>query len=145
MRIQDCMSTDVQICGPDQSIRDVANIMRDCDCGVVPIAENDTLIGVVTDRDIVVRAIANGLGPNDPARSAMSPEILYCFEDQELDEVAANMADLKIRRMPVLNREKRLTGIVSLGDISQGDGHNGSEALQQISEDGGPHSQTVVR
>lgn len=144
MRIQDCMSTEVQICGPDHSIRDAANLMRDCDCGVIPIAENDTLIGVVTDRDIVVRAIANGLGPDDPARSAMSPEVLYCYEDQEIDEVAANMAELKIRRMPVLNRDKRLTGIVSLGDISKGDGKTSAEAFRHISEQGGPHTQTVT-
>ena len=144
MRIQDCMSTDVQIRGPDDSIRDVANVMRDCDCGLVPIAEDGRLVGVVTDRDIVVRGIANGLGPEEPARLAMSSEVLYCFEDQEIEEVTANMAELKIRRMPVVSRDKQLTGIVSLGDLAQGDGASGGAALRQISERGGPHSQAAA-
>ena len=143
MKISDCMSPDVQMCAPDNTIQDVAKLMRDTDIGVVPIAEDDRLVGVVTDRDIVVRCIANGLSPTDPARAAMSSQILYCFEDQELDEVAANMAELKIRRMPVLDRNKRLTGIISLGDIAQIEDSGSAEAFRHISQDGGPHTQAI--
>jgi CBS domain-containing protein len=140
MKVRDCMSTDVELCGPSDSVRDVANKMRDLDCGVIPIAAHDSLVGVVTDRDIALRVIGNGLGPETPAEEAMSAEILYCFEDQDIDEVSANMAELKVRRMPVVDDQKRLCGIISLSDIVKGDGAAGTSAFQTITERGGPHS-----
>lgn len=141
MKIQECMSKDVKVCAPDDTIRDVARKMLECDCGIMPIAENDRLIGVITDRDIALRAVAEGKGPDTPARSVMSTEVLYCYDDEDLQEVSDNLATLKIRRMPVVNREKRLVGIVSLGEIARQDGNSGEAAFREVSKPGGPHQQ----
>jgi CBS domain-containing protein len=114
------------------------------DAGALPVGENDRLVGMITDRDITVRAVGAGKGPDTPIREVMSKDVRYCFEDDELDEVAENMADIKVRRLPVLNRDKRLVGILSLGDIAltEGAGSAGS-ALCGISEPGGEHSQSI--
>lgn len=141
MKVAECMSKKVEVCSPGETIGDVARKMRQLDTGVMPLGENDRLVGVITDRDIAVRAVADGKGPDTPARDAMSPEVLYCYEDDGLDEVTSNMAEQKIRRMPVVNRDKRLVGIISLGDIAQADGGTGAAALGKISEHGGLHSQ----
>ncbi|HEV7274928.1 MAG TPA: CBS domain-containing protein [Devosiaceae bacterium] len=141
MRISECMSTDVKICAPDHSIQDAARTMRDIDAGALPVGENDRLVGMITDRDIAVRAVADGLGPETAVRDVMTKEIRFCFDDEDTEEVAEHMADLKIRRLPVLNREKRLIGIISLGDLSLSDGDASGEALSEISEPGGMHSQ----
>ena len=141
MKVRDCMSSDVEVCAPDDNLRDIANKMLQLDCGVMPLADEDRLVGVITDRDIAVRAVAQGKGPDTPAREVMSAEILYCYDDQDLDEVADNMAELKIRRMPVVDEGKHLVGIISLGDISHADGRTSMSAFQEISEPGGPHDQ----
>jgi CBS domain-containing protein len=138
------MSSDVRVANPNQSIRDAAALMARIDAGSLPVGENDRLVGMITDRDIAVRAIAQGKGPNTPVREVMSADVKYCFEDDELDLVAQNMADIKVRRLPVLNRDKRLVGIVSLGDLALTDGAgNAGEALCGISEPGGAHSQSA--
>jgi CBS domain-containing protein len=142
MQISEVMSSNVQIANPDQSIRDVARIMAECDCGVLPVGKEDRLVGIVTDRDIAVRAVAAGKSPDTPVREIMSKGVLYCFENEDLDDVASNMADIKVRRLPVLDASKRLVGIVSLGDIAMADGPQSSGvALCGISEPGGEHSQ----
>lgn len=141
MRVNQCMSKNVIVCAPTETIQQAAKTMREHDMGVLPVGENDRLVGMITDRDIAVRAIADGLGPNTTVREAMSKEVCYCFEDEELDDVAAQMSDLKIRRMPVLNQDKRLVGIVSLGDISKGSEECSAHALSKICERGGQHSQ----
>jgi CBS domain-containing protein len=145
MRVQELMTQEVCITEPGQSIRDAAEMMARLDCGSLPVAENDRLVGIITDRDIAVRAIASGKGPDTPVKSVMSNEVLYCFADQDLDEICANMAEQRIRRLPVLNREKQLVGIVSLGDIALTNGNAGetSEALHGISKPGGCHSQSA--
>ena len=119
-------------------------MMRQIDAGVLPVGENDRLVGMITDRDIAVRAVGEGKGPDTLIREVMSPEICYCFEDQELDEVAANMGDVKVRRLSVVNRDKRLVGIVSLGDIALSDDPNGAAntVLCAVSEPGGQHTQS---
>ncbi len=143
MQISEIMSSNVQLANPNQSIREIAQIMAECDCGAVPIGDNDRLVGIVTDRDIAVRAVAMGKSPDTPAREVMSRGVLYCYEDEDLDDVAGNMADIKVRRLPVLNARKRLVGIISLGDIAMADGPQSSgAALCGISEPGGDHSQT---
>jgi CBS domain-containing protein len=143
MQISEAMSTDVKIASPGQTIRDAARLMAEIDAGVLPVGENDRLVGMITDRDIAVRAVAAGKGPNTPVRDVMSTEVMYCFEDDEIDEVSQNMAEIKLRRLPVLNSEKRLIGIVSLGDIALVDGpEHAGNALCGISEPGGEHSQT---
>src|SRR5215510_6894694 len=143
MQIRDVMTQVVRIASPDQPIREAARTMTAIDSGALPVGENDRLVGMITDRDIAVRAVAKGKNPDTPVRDIMSSEIRYCFDDQELDEVAANMADVKVRRLPVVNRDKRLVGIVSLGDIALADdpGEAASAALCGISEPGGEHSQ----
>jgi len=143
MLVSEAMSSDVKMASPDQSIRDAARMMAELDAGVLPVGENDKLVGMITDRDIAVRAVAAGKPPTTKVREVMSSEVKYCFEDDDLDDVAENMADIKVRRLPVLNREKRLVGIVSLGDIALFDGAGSAgSALCVISEPGGDHSQS---
>ena len=143
MQVSQAMSKDVQIANPNQSICDAARMMAEIDAGVLPVGENDRLVGMITDRDIAVRGVAQGKGPDTPVRQVMSQDVKYCFVDDDLEEVAKNMADIKVRRLPVLDRNKRLVGIVSLGDLALTDGaaHAG-EALSDISEPGGAHSQS---
>lgn len=143
MNVQECMSRNVQVCAPDMTVRDAARVMKDIDSGFLPIGEGDRLLGTLTDRDIAIRAVAEGKGPDTPVREVMSADVCYCFEDEDIDEVARNMGDIKVRRLPVVNREKRLVGVVSLGDISQTRDTLGSSghALRGISEPGGMHSQ----
>ena len=145
MKIQDTMTRDVHIANPGMSLRHAARMMAEIDAGALPVGDNNRLVGMITDRDIAVRAVAEGRGPETPVREIMSPDICFCFEDQELDEVAANMADVKVRRLPVVNRDKRLVGIVSLGDIALADDPKGAatSALCGISEPGGAHSQAT--
>jgi CBS domain-containing protein len=136
MLISEVMTRDVELVAPDTDLSSVACRMRDRDIGVLPVGDNDRLVGMVTDRDIVVNAIAAGLDPaRTTAREVMSPKVLYCFEDQSVDEVLANMGAEQVRRLPVVNRHKKLVGIVSLGDLAKS-GPNGKsgEALKEISE-----------
>jgi CBS domain-containing protein len=147
MRVKDAMTRDVRMTRPDQRIRDAALLMAELDIGVLPVEENDKLIGMITDRDITVRAIAEGRGPDTPIRDVMTREVLYCFEDQTVDEVTQNMADKRVRRLPVMNRQKRLVGILSLGDLAQYEQaqDEAGEALGGISQPGGAHSQSAER
>lgn len=143
MQVREAMSNDVRMVNPDQPIREAARMMAAIDAGVIPVSENDRLVGMITDRDIAVRAVAAGLPPDTPVRKVMTEEVKYCFEDDDLDSVSDNMADIKLRRLPVLNSQKRLVGIVSLGDIALVDGpDHAGQALCGISEPGGMHSQT---
>ena len=94
MRVSEAMTRDVRVCSPGSSIRDCARMMTEIDAGAMPVGDNDCLIGMITDRDIAIRAVACGKGPDTPVGEIMSGEIRYCFEDEELDHVAKNMADL---------------------------------------------------
>jgi CBS domain-containing protein len=143
MKVRDAMSRDVKVANPEESIRNAARMMMDIDAGVLPVGENDRLIGVITDRDIAVRAVAEGKPPTTKVREVMSSEVLYCFEDQNLDEIAKNMADVRVRRLPVVSRDKRLVGIISLGDLARNeDAKTAGKTVSQISEPGGAHSQS---
>jgi CBS domain-containing protein len=144
MQVNEVMSSDVSIANPQQSIREAAQMMADIDAGALPVGENDRLVGMITDRDIAVRAVATGKGPDTPIREIMTTEVMYCFEDDDIDDVAHNMADIKLRRLPVLNAKKRLVGIISLADIALAEGPDpAGEALCGISEPGGEHSQSM--
>lgn len=134
MRVADAMTRDVQVIKPDQSIVDAAKMMCDCDVGALPVADNDRLVGMVTDRDIVVRGLAQGKSADSQVQEVMSADIKYCFDDEDLDDVAQNMGDLQIRRLPVVSRDKRLVGILSLGDIATSEEEPAGEALSHISE-----------
>ena len=120
MKVKDVMSRNCTFVSPQTTLAEAAKIMGDQDIGFIPVAENDKMIGMVTDRDIVIRAIAKGAECSAPVKSCMSPQTYYCFDDQDAEEVCANMADIKVRRLPVVNREKRLVGVVSIGDLAQG-------------------------
>ena len=136
MQIREVMTSDVRLVDPKTTLKDAAQMMREGDFGLLPIGENDRLVGTITDRDIAIRAVANGKDPNSTTvRDAMSQGIFYCFEDQSVDEVAAMMGDKQVRRMPVLDRDKRLVGIVALGDLAtrRGADDDAGEALSDIS------------
>jgi len=142
MRVSEAMSRDVRVANPGQTIRDVAKIMAEIDAGAMPVGENDRLVGMITDRDIAIRAVALGKGPDTPVREVMSQEVKYVFEDEDLEHVAENMGDIQVRRLPVVNREKRLVGIVSLGDIAQKeDKKTAGETVRGVSKPGGQHRQ----
>jgi CBS domain-containing protein len=142
MQIGEAMTNDVRTINPARSIREAARLMAQIDCGVLPVGENDRLVGMITDRDIAVRAVAEGKSPDTPVRDIMSKDVKYCFADEDVEDVAANMADIQIRRLAVLDRDKNLIGIVSLADIALLDGpENVGQALCGISEPGGAHSQ----
>jgi CBS domain-containing protein len=145
MQVSQAMSKDVRIASPNQSICDAAKMMAKIDAGALPVGENDRLVGMITDRDIAVRAVALGKGPDTPVREIMSKDVKYCFADEELEDVCQNMADIKVRRLPVLDRDKRLVGIVSLGDLAlrDDDAAHAGDALCGISEPGGEHSQSA--
>ena len=144
MKVSEIMSSDVQVITPDQPIQQAARLMIDSDTGFLPVGDGERLIGMVTDRDITVRAVAEGRGPDTPVREVMSDRPLFAWDDQEVDDVAIQMSDAQVRRMPVLSREgERLVGVVSLGDISRrGDSDAAEAALSGVSEPGGEHNQS---
>ena len=144
MKIADVMTAEVDVVKPDQTIQQAASFMLRADAGSIPVCDGEKLVGMVTDRDIAVRAVAEGMGPNTPVRETMSDEVLYCFEDDDVEHVAAKMSENQVRRMPVVSREdKRLVGIVSLGDISRSNEHDiAALALDGITDPGGEHSQS---
>ena len=142
MRVSEAMTREVRVATPEQSIRDVAQIMAEIDAGAMPVGENDRLIGMITDRDIAIRAVAQGKGPETPVREVMSDsKVLYCFEDDDLNEIAKNMGHEKVRRLPVVNKDKRLVGIVSIGNIAQREGKSAGKAVRGVSQPGGAHRQ----
>ena len=141
MRVSDAMTREVRVASPGQSIREVAKIMDEINAGSMPVGENDRLVGMITDRDIAIRAVALGKGPDTPVRDVMSSEkVLYCYEDEELDHVAKNMSEHQVRRLPVVNREKRLVGIISFGDVTQNEARSGAKAAKGVTKPGGQHA-----
>lgn len=122
MLAKECMTKNVEIGAPNMTLAEAAMKMRDGDFGALPISESDRLIGMLTDRDIAIRAVANGKDPNKAfVGEVMSRKVLYCFDDQDVNEVVKNLGDNQIRRLPVLNRQKRLVGILSLGNLALSD------------------------
>jgi len=144
MRVSECMTRDVQIAAPDDTIATAARTMAQLDAGVLPVGENDRLVGMITDRDIAIRAIAQGKGPDARVGDVMNAEVKFCFDDQEVGDVLRRMGELQLRRMPVLNHDKRLVGIISLGDMAaNGETQKAGDALCDISRPGGQHSQSL--
>jgi CBS domain-containing protein len=138
------MSSDVQVVKPEQPIQEAAQFMLSEDAGVMPVCDGERLVGMVTDRDIAVRAVAEGRGPDTPVRDVMSAKPLFCWDDDEVEDVAVKMSDAQVRRFPVISREgQRLVGIVSLGDISRSDQSAAAAvALDGITDPGGEHNQS---
>lgn len=117
-KISDVMTRKVHLASPNQTIKEIASEMADADVGSLPVGENDRLIGMITDRDIVLRAVAKGRDPQTTVRDVMTERIQYCFEDDDVIGVAEKLASLGVRRLPVLNHDKRLVGIVALSDVA---------------------------
>jgi CBS domain-containing protein len=136
MKVSELMTPEVEIVQPNDTLHTAAKIMADLDTGALPVGENDRLVGMITDRDITVRAVANGRNPDKTTvREAMSEHIRFCFEDEDTQEVSRKMSHWAVRRLPVLNRGKRLVGIVSLGDLATGGAEEESKkALEEISD-----------
>ena len=135
MKISEIMTPDPELIDPTASIRDAAQRMKNEDIGALPVGENDRLIGMVTDRDITMRAVAEDRQPSSTSvREVMSEKIYYCFEDDAVEDAAKCMAENQVRRLPILNRDKRLTGIVSLADIAQSGEECEKTALEGVSE-----------
>jgi len=136
MKVSELMTPDVELVQPDDTLHTAAKMMADLDTGALPVGENDKLVGMITDRDITIRAVAEGRDPHKTTvRDAMSEHIRFCFEDEDTREVSRKMSEWAVRRLPVLNRDKRLVGIVSLGDMTTGGADQESkEALEEISD-----------
>jgi CBS domain-containing protein len=145
MKVSKIMSRDVTLLNPDQTICVAASLMAEIDAGALPVGENDRLLGMITDRDIVIRAVAQGRSADTKVADVMSKEVLYCFDTDEIDDVARNMGKAWVRRLPVVNRDKRLVGIVSLGDLARNDdATNIGQTVTRVSTPGGKHDQTTA-
>jgi len=141
MQVSEVMSREVRIANPQQRISEAAKTMKEIDAGVLPVGEGDRLVGMITDRDIAVRAVAAGLGPDTPVREVMTADVRYCYEDEELVDVSRAMAELQVRRLPVVNRDKRLVGILALADIAASESPRvAGKAVEGITRPGGPRA-----
>jgi CBS domain-containing protein len=134
MLISEVMTRDVKLASPSDSLQRAAKLMEDDHFGSVPVGENDRLVGMLSDRDIAIRGVAHGLSPTATVREVMSDEVKYIFDDETVDDAARMMAKLQVRRLPVLNRDKRLVGIVSLGDVALSKAKPAGDALKSISK-----------
>jgi CBS domain-containing protein len=135
-QVKDVMSRGVKMVSPETTIREAARQMRDGDFGMLPVAENDRMIGAISDRDIAIRAVADDRGPETTVRDVMTGGIFWAYEDESVEEAARIMSERQVRRLPVVNRDKRLVGIVALGDfaVQPEDVQPASEALSGISQ-----------
>lgn len=119
MKIREIMTKQVEIVSPDSSLKEAARMMRDADTGFLPVGENDKLVGTLTDRDIAIRAVADGKDPNNSkVRDAMTKELAFVFDDQDTSEAATIMSEKQIRRLPVMSRDKKLVGVIAVGDLA---------------------------
>ncbi len=135
MNVSEVMTRDVRVASPDDYLQSAAQMMQENDFGALPVGENDRLVGMLTDRDITIRAVAQGLDPQTrKVRDVMSSEVKFVYDDESVQDAARNMSELQVRRLPVVNREKRLVGIVSLGDLALNEPRPAGEALSSISQ-----------
>ena len=145
MKVSECMTRDVRVVAPEETLQDAARMMADIDAGILPVGEDDRMIGMITDRDIAIRGVALGRAPDAKVREIMSDEVRYCFEDDDADAVLDNMAAIQVRRLPVVDRDKRLVGIVSIADLARKreEAAHAGEALGEIARPSALHSQTI--
>src|SRR5438105_4084716 len=133
MRVADVMTRSVFIVNPDETIQEAATAMAGIDAGILPVAKDDRLVGMITDRDIAIRGVGEGKGPGTKVHDVMTKDIKYFFDDQDIEEVIENMGDIQVRRLPVVSRDKRLVGILSLGDVASTASHGkGGPGLGKI-------------
>jgi len=142
MKVSEVMTRDVQTVTPDQPVREAASFMLSADAGSIPVTDGERLIGMITDRDIAVRGIAKGYGPDTPVRELMTDDLVIAREDDDTDDIAARMSSAQVRRLPVVDDQQRLCGIVSLGDLTQKCSDSAAEqALEGVTQPGGEHRQ----
>ena len=142
MKVSEVMTRDVRTVTPDQTAREAASFMLSEDAGSMPVSDGDRLVGMITDRDIAVRGVAKGHGPDTPVSELMSADIVCAREEDDVEEVAAKMSKAQVRRMPVIDSNERLCGIVSLGDLArESDDESAHQALEGVSQPGGQHQQ----
>lgn len=141
MKVSEMMTRDVHIASPDDTIGEAAKLMAQHEIGFLPVGEKDQLVGSLTDRDMVVRGLADGLDATAKVHEVMTKDVKYCFEDDDVDEVARNLGDNQLRRLAVVNRDKRLTGVFSIGDAALGNPSAAGAGLEQVAQPGGRHAQ----
>lgn len=142
MKVSDVMTRDVQTVRPDQTAKEAASFMLSADAGSIPVTDGDRLVGMITDRDIAVRGVAKGNGPDTPVRDLMSSDCICAREDDNIEDIASKMSKAQVRRLPVIDSNERLCGIISLGDLSrETDKSTASQALEGVSQPGGQHQQ----
>jgi CBS domain-containing protein len=142
MKISEVMTRDVETVRPDQPVQQAASFMLSADAGSIPVTDGNRLVGMITDRDIAVRGVAKGYGPDTQVRDLMSADVICVREDDDVDDVASKMSQAQVRRLPVIDDSQQLCGIVSLGDLSrETDGDSASQALEGVSQPGGKHQQ----
>ena len=142
MKIRDVMSADVRVCRPDDTIREAATTMIEIDAGALPVADNDRLIGMITDRDIAVRDIAQGHGADCKVSDVMTSDVVCAKDTDDVLAIAQQMSDKQVRRMPVVDAMEQLVGMVSLGDLSREQQDSAAAtALEGVSAPGGQHQQ----
>ena len=142
MKISEVMTTEVETINADQTAREAASFMLRADAGSIPVCDGDRVIGMITDRDIAVRGVAEGRGPDTPVSELMSDGIICAHEDEDISKVAQRMSEEQVRRIPVLDSDEKLVGIVSLGDLTrETNGEAAHEALEGVSAPGGTHQQ----
>ncbi len=142
MKISEVMTREVATVRADQTAQEAANFMLTGDAGSIPVTDGDRLIGMITDRDIAVRGVAKGHGPDTPVRELMTSGLICAREDDNVDEVATKMSEAQVRRLPVIDSSENLIGIVSLGDLSrETEGESAHHALEGVSQPGSQHQQ----
>lgn len=142
MNIRELMTTDIQKVAPTDTVQQAANFMLSADTGSIPVCDGDKIVGMITDRDIAVRGTAKGLGPDCSVRELMSDDVICASVSDDVQSIARQMADRQVRRMPVIDENEKLVGMISLGDLSRGDKDSAaSQALEGVSAKGGQHQQ----
>ena len=142
MKISDVMTREVATVSPDQTAQEAANFMLQGDAGSIPVIDGERLIGMITDRDIAVRGVAKGHGPDTPVRELMSNGLICARADDDVEDAARKMSEAQVRRLPVIDESERLCGIVSLGDLSrEAETSAATQALEGVSQPGGQHQQ----
>ena len=144
MKVHQCMTRDVRIADPADTLQHAAKTMADIDAGFLPVGENDRLVGIITDRDIAIRAVGAGRSADAKVRDVMSDEVKYCYDDNDVGMVLENMGEQQIRRLPVIDRDKRLVGVGSITDrAANGDTRQTGETLCEIARPSVMHSQSI--
>ncbi len=142
MKVSECMTSQVETVRADQTAQDAAKFMLLADAGSIPVVDGDQLIGMITDRDIAVRGIAKGNGPDTLVRELMTDDLIVARTDDDIEEVARKMSAAQVRRLPVIDNEERLCGIISLGDLArETDNETAEQALEGVTQPGGQHQQ----